>query len=217
MLNRFKPLITGIFLFALTFATAAHGQEQPSPQQQELMDQMRQNMQTVFQNMRDKGINPQDIFTPGMDPSEMQKVLVDKGVIDAQTAAQMQATMQKLTTMRLRDQLQCSDAEYAIMEPLIQKVIAAQNAVGANGGMRMMGGLVATPSPAAADVNKARKALHAAIADPNTTPDQFVSLLKDLRDAQAKAKDELTAARQELVTVLNVRQEAALAQMGILE
>ena len=65
--------------------------------------------------------------------------------------------------------------------------------------------------------SKARKALHAAIADANTTPDQFVSLLKDVREARENAKQELLAARRDLIAVLNVRQEAALTQMGLFD
>jgi len=223
MLNRLSQnrMIALLLLLALTVVNSARGQQQtdPSPEQQQLEDQMRQNFQTMMQNMQAKGIDPGTFFQQmrqGVDMADIQKQMVDQGIIDAQTAAQMQATMQKLTTLRLRDQLQCSDAEWAVMDPLIQKVIAASNAVGSGGG-RMGGFVSSTPSPAAADLSKAKRALHAAIADANTTPDQFASLLKDLRDARDKAKDELEAARRDLVGVLNVRQEAALTQMGVLE
>ncbi len=212
----FKLLIAVALLSMFGLSTVAHAQQKPD--QNALQDQMRQNFETIRQRMQEKGINWQDIMTPGMDPSEMQQKLLDKGVIDQDFANQMQSTMQQLTTSRLRDELQCSDGEFAIMQPLIQKVAAALRAVGEPGaGMRMMGFSGGPPSPSAAAVNKAKHELHAAIADVNTTPEQFAAILKELREAQDKARDELAAARQELLGVLNVRQEAALSQMGLLD
>jgi hypothetical protein len=225
MLNRTLSKLSIAMLFGAAVSVAssvAYAQDQQltpaQQQQQDLQEQVRQMWGGVMQIMQAKGIDPGQFFQQmrqGADMADIQKQLIDQGLLDPQTAANLQATMQKLTTLRLRDQLQCSDAEYAVMDPLIQKVIAAQNAVGEGGGMRMGGFMSATRSPAGADVSKAQKALHVAI--PNTTPDQFVSLLKDLRDARDKAKDELINARRDLVQVLNVRQEAALTQLGILE
>jgi hypothetical protein len=219
-------------LFAVAFglvinglSSVARGQEQPnvSPEQQQLQDQMQQNRQTIFENMRAKGVDPRQFFQQfqqGADWADIQKQMIDQGILDPQLAAQMQETQQKLTNLTLRDQLQCSDAEWAIMQPLIQKVMAAQNAVGEAGFgamMRLGGFSTGAPSAAGAEVSKAKKALRAAIADANTTADQFAKVLGDLRDARAQAKAELEAARRDLVGVLNTRQEAALTNMGVLE
>jgi hypothetical protein len=64
-------------------------------------------------------------------------------------------------------------------------------------------------------VSRTTSDLRAAIADPHTSDTIFAHKLAAYREARDKAKENLTAAQKDLVDVLTVRQEAELAQMGL--
>lgn len=216
----FKRLTASLLLSIAILSASARAQTQvgPSADQQAMMGQMQQTFQKIMQNMQAKGIDPQQFFQQiqnGADPADIQKQLIDRGIIDQQTMTQMQTNMQKLATRRIRDQLEVSDSDWAALEPLILKVMAASGAVNRTGGG--MGGFMTVQSTAGANLAKASRDLRAAIADPTTPPERVGALLIAYRDARSRVQDELVAARKELTSVLTVRQEGILSSLGILE
>jgi hypothetical protein len=218
----FNHVTTTVFVAAMLACRLGYSQQQPnvSDDRQALMDQMRENGLKIMQNMQAKGIDPGQFFQQmqgGGDPADIARKMVEQGIIDQQTLDQMQTTMQKLSLLSIKDRLQATDAEWAVLEPLLQKVEAASGVVTRPGMGMMMGGFIASKSPAVLDLSKAKQALAAATKDPNTTAEQFAAALKAVRDARDKALGELEEARQALVGVLSVRQEGILASMGIIE
>jgi len=219
-IRKFNGFALSTFLCAAFICASGYGQNQPasSPEDQALQQQLQENFGTIMQNMMAKGIDPRQFFQKlqeGADPAEIQQQLVDQGIIDQKTLTQMQSTMQKLTNNTIRQQLEASDDEWAVLQPLIQKVMAASSAAGQQG--MPMARFMTGQSPAAKKLSKAKQALAAAIKDANTTPGQFATALQAVRDARRDAGKELAAAQHELVSVLTVRQEGVLASMGIIE
>jgi hypothetical protein len=144
----------------------------------------------------------------------------------------------------IRQQLAVPDDEWKVIQPKLQKVIDAQNALRANnmygmgGGMGGMGGMGgrggrggrgmmgdgmdmggATTAPAAqaSPVQTAQTELNTALQDAATKSDVIVAKLKVLREARTKAKETLTTAQEDLKKVLTIRQEAMLVNMVYLE
>ena len=66
-------------------------------------------------------------------------------------------------------------------------------------------------------VAKASQDLRTALENKDSTPDQIKAKLTALRDARAKAKEDLTKAQAELKELITVRQEAVLVSRGMLE
>jgi hypothetical protein len=214
-----------LVLILLVIATSARAQDTtqmagPPPEEQTAMQQMRDTFQTILQNMIAKGIDPRTFFQQiqdGADPADIQKQLVSQGLIDQTTLDQLQSNMLALTASRIKSQLGVTDIEWNAVWPLVQKVITAASAVN---GTRPGGGMARffTPQTAAgADLSKATNALTAAAKDPSTTVDDLAVRLRQFRDARAKARQELDAARRDLQAVLTIRQEGILTSMGILE
>jgi hypothetical protein len=193
--------------------------DQLTPEQQQIQ-QMRDIFQTMIQRMIAKGINPGDFFQQmqnGADPGEIQKQLVDQGLIDQATLNQLQTTMQSVTFNRVKLQLDATDDEWKVLGPLIQKVTAALAAInGTRNGMGMAA-FFSTASAAGADLAKARRAVRDALNNPATHADSFAILLREFREARDRAQAELDSDRQDLTNVVTVRQEAVLASLGILE
>ena len=206
----------------LSTSARAQAQTAPSADEQAMRDQLRQSFETIMQNMQAKGIDPGQFFQQiqnGADPADIQKQLVDRGIIDQDTLTKMQSNMLKLTTSRIRDQLDVTDSEWEALAPLVQNVMADMAAVNRTGG-GMGGGMAAfmtQQSPAAANLAKASRDLRAALQDPTVPAQQVASLLRTYRDARSKVQDELAAARIELSSVLTLRQEATLSALGLLE
>jgi len=222
MLTRFTALT---LLLLSILSSTLHAQAQaPTDDQQAAQDQMRTMFQTMMQNMQDKGIDPRTFFQQmqsGADPADIQKQLIDQGIIDQKMIDQMQSTMQSLQASTIKAQLNPTDDEWKTLWPLIQKVLTASAAINGTraGGGGMMGGGMGfmTAQPANSDLAKATRALRQALKDPTTSAEQFTAVLSDYRSERAKAQATLNAARQDLTSVLTVRQEAILATMGILE
>src|SRR4029079_18503767 len=86
-------------------ARAQQQQDGPTPDQQEMFQQMQQARDQMFQRMQEKGIDPQEFFgqmrdqmaSGAFDPADFQKQLVDKGLIDQDLVDKMQTTMQRVT------------------------------------------------------------------------------------------------------------------------
>jgi hypothetical protein len=138
----------------------------------------------------------------------------------------------------LKQQLGATDDEFAALQPKIEKVMDLQqqtmvNAFGGRGGGRRGGGggggfggggggggnggggggaANATPNP----VRDALTALNTTLQNKDATADEIKEKLTALRDAKAKANDDLTKAQADLQSVLTQRQEAILVTQGML-
>jgi hypothetical protein len=66
-------------------------------------------------------------------------------------------------------------------------------------------------------VATASQELRTTLDNKESTPEQIKAKLDALRAARAKAREELTAAQNELREIASVRQEAVLVRDGVLE
>jgi len=213
------PLILFVLGFLVTSTFAQTQQTNPADPQEELQQLRGQ----VFQNMLAKGINPQDFFQQmrqqmedgTFDPAQLQKSLIEKGVLDQATADRMQVLTQSSTFQRIRHQLNATDDEWKVIQPKVLKVLnaLAESAPPAQaGGMRLMLGAMGGSGA----VSKAMKDLRTAVNDPKTSPQTLELRLRVWRSAHEKAQSDLSAAQKDLASVLTARQEATLSMMGLL-
>jgi len=143
----------------------------------------------------------------------------------------------------IKTQLKATDDEWAVIQPLLQKVQDLQRAARGGGGFgggpggqggfgRQRGGGQGgnggngggnnpppTPDPNAPVVpgQAEATALRTALASDSTSNDDIKAKLAALRDARKKTAADLAAARADLQKVLTLRQEAVLVNMGVLE
>ena len=134
------------------------------------------------------------------------------------------AAFKDMMMARLKDQLGSSDEEFKVLQPAIEKVTTLRmtqmgGGLGALLG-RMRPGAATNPAVAAIAANPvsdASKALSDLLANKDATELQIKEKLKALRDAKAKAKEDMTKAQKELQELCTPRQEAVLVQMGMLD
>jgi hypothetical protein len=144
---------------------------------------------------------------------------------------------------RIKTSLQASDEEWAVIQPLLNKVQdkmretmlgrfnlgprpqRAGNNGGGNNGAGGNGGDNA-PRPERADRQNNRpeqagsaesQALRTALESPSTSNTEIKQKLEALRESRKKANAELEQAREELKSVLSLHQEATLVMMGMLD
>jgi len=134
--------------------------------------------------------------------------------------------MQQRQMDRYKEQLGCSDDEFAVIQPRLQKVLDAQTAAraggmmggrggrGGRGGMGMMGGQGADAEPT--PVQEAMTELQTTLEKEAPTTAEIQAKLTALRGAQEKAAQQLADAQKALKDVLTLKQEAQLCLMGIL-
>ena len=179
MIKRFT--ISVVLMCGMLFSGKAMAQNQgpgqpgQSADQQAMIQQMQQFGQQIFQNMQQKGIDPQQFFMDiqqqmqdgTLDQSGVMQMLVDKGLIDQDSVNQLQTNVTKLTALTIKQQLGATDDEWEILQPRIQRVVAAMTASGQSvGTLRMagfMGGAKVDP-----DVATATRELRALLKDPNS-------------------------------------------------
>ncbi len=138
---------------------------------------------------------------------------------------------------RLKTSLKVTDDEWAVLQPLIEKVQTAQREAGGfggfgggpggfgggrrggnggNGGNDNGGGTPPAPDlsrPGAAEA----QALRTTLESDGATPDEIKAKLAAVRDFRKKGQATLASAREDLKKVLTLRQEAVLVSMGILD
>jgi hypothetical protein len=214
-----------LVVFAVSVARAQDG---PTPEQQEIFEQMRQMREQVVQRMQERGIDPmefaadmrQQMMDGTFDPAEFQQRLVDNGLIDQEQITRMQSNIQRVTMGSLKQRLNASDQDWAVIEPKLRQVVALRSASGQLGQLNpMMGmmGLMGGAQPAVTDVARALAELRAALKDPNAQADVIGAKLKAWRDARDAARAELEKAQADLIGVLTVRQEGLLMSLGLLQ
>jgi hypothetical protein len=138
----------------------------------------------------------------------------------------------------IKTALKSTDDEWAVIQPLLEKVqtLQRESIAGRVGGFGGFGGFgrrdrqdggnqpaaSASPSPAANNRpdrmgSPESQALKAALDSDATSTEDIKAKLQALRDARKKNAADLEQARQDLEKVLTLRQEATLVNMGILE
>lgn len=122
---------------------------------------------------------------------------------------------------RIQEQLGATDEEMQALSPKIEKVMQLQrDAGGGRGGFGRRGGPGGpngAQDPNASAVQKAVADLRATLENKDAKPDEIKAKLDAVRQARAQAKQDLTAAQQELKGLLTQRQEAVMVEMGMLE
>lgn len=152
------------------------------------------------------------------------------------------AQFQQRMNERLKEALKATDDEWAVIQPLLDKVTTKQREARAGGfGGGMMGGgrrggngPAGAGSPAAGETNNQNNnggnrpnrggaaspeadALRTTLENDSASPEEIKTKLAALRDSRKKAQTELDQARADLEKVLTVKQEATLVLMGMLE
>jgi hypothetical protein len=121
---------------------------------------------------------------------------------------------------QLKQQLGATDEEFAAIQPKIQAVMQLQRDVAPRGGMfgRRGGGFgFGGPTTQPSAVSQAMQELQTTLDDQNSSADLIKSKLDAVRDARAKARQDLAVAQQDLKSVLTQRQEAVMVLNGILD
>jgi len=135
------------------------------------------------------------------------------------------AQMRQMMEQRTRDQVGATEAEWKTLGPRVMKVDQLTRQIsGGRGGMFPGGGRRGAQGdqPAAQEgemtaLEKASQALRASLRNEATSPDEIKKQLAALRTAREAAKKDLAVAQQELRKSVNVRQEAQLVLMGLLD
>lgn len=133
--------------------------------------------------------------------------------------------MQARREQQLKEQLGVNDEEWNAIKPKIDKVnlLRFQTMAGRFGGFGGRGPGGGGPGggfggnmPSNPIMDAARE-LQQVLQDQNASPELIKAKLQALRDAKAKAQEQLVAAQNELKDLLTVRQEAVLVGQGTLD
>jgi hypothetical protein len=224
MLNR---IIFIVILFASVLAPAASAQQEaffdPSVITPEQMEAMMTLGQQMLQNAQALGLNDATLsaefereMANGTDPGELyQRLLVDRGLISPEQLNQVFGIMGNVAIATVRKQLASSDEEWAIVEIKLKRVVVAMADADPDGFGRLTGRLLGGMK-AQSPMEKARRDLREAVANPNTAEQRFHIILDTWHREHAKAKAELATAREDLTRILTLRQEAILLNIGVL-
>ena len=223
-------------LIAASIAAAAVSSAVPTPAQQQITpEDLQQMRQQALDRLQQQGIDPQQmadqvrqqIQDGSFNPQQFMQQLQQQGIIDPNMMNRFQGGMQQAVLNGLRAQLAVTDEEWAVLSPLLQKLVDAKAVAdvgmsagggGFGGGFGGFGGFGAVnPNQADNPVSRALTDLQAAVASPETPTVQLNVKLQVLRDARLKARVNLQNVREELRKLLTVRQEAILLTVGYLD
>lgn len=133
------------------------------------------------------------------------------------------AQMRQMMEQRTREQLGATEAEWKTLGPRVMKVEELNRQLsGSRGGMAFGGGRRGDQPGAGQEakmtaLEKASQQLRASLRNESTSPEEIKKQLATLRTAREAAKKELAVAQQDLRKTVNVRQEAQLVLMGLLD
>ena len=125
------------------------------------------------------------------------------------------AAMKERRLTQLKEQLSPTDDEWKVLQPKIEKVMDAQMA--GFGGFRGRGGNNGGDNTPQTPTAKAQQELRTLLENKDASADDIKAKLAALREARAKTRADLEAARKDLKEVLTQRQEAVLVTNGMLE
>ncbi len=127
----------------------------------------------------------------------------------------------QMREQRTREQLGATEAEWKTLGPRVMKVQQLnQQLTGGAGGMFPGGGRRGAEGGQQAEMTameKASQALRTTLRNESASPDEIKKQLAALRTAREAAKKELAVAQQDLRKAVNIRQEAQLVLMGLLD
>jgi hypothetical protein len=132
---------------------------------------------------------------------------------------------------RFKEQLGVNDEEWQVLQPKVERVLAAQRDTRAGGGMGFggrggggPGGFGGGPGGGGrggdgpdTELGRASRELRTLIQSEGASAEDIASRLAAFRAARDKANAELAAARTELKELVTQRQEAVLVMAGLLE
>jgi exonuclease VII large subunit len=216
---------------------AALGQATPPPlppEIQKLEDQAKDLMTKMqqpdfdFTQFRDqmRGLMQQfNDATQNMDPdkvNELRQQMMDRMRPAIQEAMpKIMQKMQQSMVEGFKNELGCTDEEFTVLRPLLQKVVENLRVLGlGSGGGRGRGGFGGPGGPPpgqSSELQSAREELHNTLEDSNASPTDVKRKLDTYRLAKEKARQELELSRNQLKQLLTVRQESVLVNAGILE
>lgn len=129
------------------------------------------------------------------------------------------AAMRERRLTQIKDALAPTDDEWKVLQPKVEKLMDAQMAQMAGRGGRGRGGPGGggggnAPSTPLAE---AARALQTTLENKDASAEDIKAKLAALRDARAKAKEQLTVAQNELKELVTARQEAVLVSQGMLD
>ncbi len=130
---------------------------------------------------------------------------------------EMRERMRQFMGARVKERLRASDDEWAVIEPLLDRVHKLRRQIRAGNWMigRELRHAEEGVEPSA--VQKAADALRQSVGDEAAAIETVKARLDELRAARAAAEADLKKALEELRAVLTVRQEAELVLMGVLD
>jgi hypothetical protein len=224
-----KQIVICLFVCTLS-ALTAHGQAAPEgnfdpqafeQQARQILQQMQQpnaDQQQVMSQFRDLMRQFRDAtqnMTPDQADRMRQQVMQDLQPDIAKSMPSIVRRMQQGIIDRVRQELDCTDEEFAAIKPGLQKILDCMQAVTVSG----RGGRFGPPSlPGQSQIlSQALHDLRATLDDTNAKPDEIKAKLDAVRQAKAQAEHDLEVARAELRPLLTLRQEAVLAEDGLLD
>jgi hypothetical protein len=135
------------------------------------------------------------------------------------------AAIRERIMQNVKTAVDCTDDEWKVLEPKLVKVMLLRMDTGE--GAAMMGsrgvrirGFIRTmldPNAPPSAVDERLSELQKMIDENETSNDFYHNKVEQLRKAREKAREELKAAEHDVTSVLTVRQEAALVELGILD
>lgn len=131
--------------------------------------------------------------------------------------------MQKMMLEGVKKQLAATDEEWTVIEPRLSKVMKLSNSTrfgglrAMMGGMGPMGGQRNESGTEKSAIEKAAEELQSVLKNEKSTEDEVKAKLAALRSEKEKAQSELITAKEELLKVLSLNQEASLVIMGLLD
>jgi hypothetical protein len=162
--------------------------------------------------------------TQSMDPDTSQQFrqeLTQLMPVIMQNQQKIQDAMRLAFLKSLQEPLGCSDDEFSAIRPYLAKVVDAWQASQVNRFRPprnvTQGANNPPPAGSVSPVQQAATDLQSTLEDANANPDLIKNKLDILRQAQDKAKQDLTVARKQLQALLTERQEAVLVEYGLLD
>ena len=186
--------------------------QQPGADPQQLMQQAGQMMQQFREQTA--GMTPEQIDQIRTQMMQHLQPLIIKSM------PKIIQGMRKGFMDRLKQQLGCTEEEFAVIQPGLQKVIdcsqvlAMANRGGNRGGF---GGMAMGIPGQASPLALAMADLQATLDDTNSSASTIHDKMEAVRKAKAAALHDLEVARAELRTLLTIRQESVLVTNGLLE
>jgi hypothetical protein len=211
-------------------------QQAPPPSQYQVEQEIKQVMADIDDPNFDEAKLPkliqqafQDVrtVTQSMDPDQAQQwrmsTMQPYFEVMQRNQAKIQKAMQTAFLLNLQEPLGASDDEFAAILPSLEKVSDALR--DSQGGVQRFRTMFrqqgqtnqAPPIQQPSPVDQAATDLQTTLDDPNSSDDLIKNKLQILREAKSKATQDLTVARDQLRSLLTVRQEAVLVTRGILD